>query len=123
MNRPKELLIKQYSEAFKLKVVHEYEHEGSSSPELSHQYGISKASVMNWVRKFGQYDRQIKRVRVTMTSESKKIRELQEALAEAHLKNRFLESLVKVSGEHVGMDLKKSFGTELLEKEQDKSKK
>ena len=122
MNSQKEVLIKQYSEAFKLKVVHEYEHEGMSSHELSLQYGISKGSVMNWVRKFGQYDRRIKRVRVSMTSESKKIRDLQELLAESELKNRFLESLVETANEEMGVDLKKTFGTDVYKKKQKKDK-
>ena len=116
MREVKETVIRQYGEAFKLKVVDEYENGGQSSHELARHYGISNVTVMNWVRKYGHYDRRTKLVRVSMKSESEEIKELKAALADAHVKNRYLESLVKVCGEYVGKDLKKSFGTEVSQK-------
>ena len=108
MRQIKESVIRQYGEAFKLKVVDEYENHGKSSLDLASHYGISKVTVMNWVRKYGQYDRRTKMVRVSMKSESDEIKELKEALAEAHLMNRYLEGLVSACSEHVGHDLKKT---------------
>lgn len=114
-----ERVIKQYSEAFKLKVVDEYENLGQTSHSLALHYGISKGSVMNWVRKYGQYERRTKVVRVSMKSEAEQIKELKEALAEATVKNRYLEGLVEACGEYVGKDLKKSFGPEVLRQQGD----
>ena len=113
MKQIRESIIRQYGEAFKLKVVDEYENFGKTSVDLASHYGVSKATVMNWVKKYGQYDRRTKIVRVSMKSESDEIRELKEALAEAHVKNRYLEGLVSVCGEHVGYDLKKNYGAEV----------
>jgi transposase-like protein len=109
-------VIKQYSEAFKLKVVDEYENGGQTSRALSQHYGISKGTVINWARKYGHYDVETKIVRVTMKSESEQIKELKAALAEAHLKNRYLEGLVEAAGEYCGEDLKKNYGTEVLKR-------
>jgi transposase-like protein len=122
MREKKVVLIKQYTEAFKLKVVDEYENCGQTSHALAQHYGISKGAVMNWVRKYGHYDRQTKIVRVSMKSESEQINELKAALADAHIKNRYLESLVEVCGEYVGHDLKKNYGTEVLKKQQEATK-
>jgi transposase-like protein len=118
MKEKKVVVIKQYSEAFKLKVVDEYENCGQTSRALGEHYGISKVTVMNWVKKYGHYDRQTKIVRVSMKSESEQINELKAALADAHIKCRYLESLVEVCGEYVGHDLKKNYGTEVLRKQQ-----
>lgn len=40
---------------------------------------------------------------------------LQKALDDSHLRNLALESLIEVAGETYGADLKKNFGSQLLE--------
>lgn len=118
----KVVVFKQYSEAFKLKVVDEYESCGQTSHALAQHYGISKGTVMNWVKKYGHYDRRTKIVRVSMKSETEQLQELKAALADAHLKNRYLEGLVEACSEYVGHDLKKNYGTEVLKKQQQAAK-
>jgi transposase-like protein len=49
---------KDYSHTFKLQVVREVELDGSSISAVSRKYGIQgNATVLNWIKKFGTFDR------------------------------------------------------------------
>jgi len=85
-------VVKRYSEALKRQVVLEYERGESTARELVEQYGIGCArTILHWCRRYGQYQRATKIVRVIMKSEQERIRELERTLADLTLKNRVLE--------------------------------
>jgi len=107
-----------YSIAFKQKVVNEIETgKLSSVHEAQRLYDIrGNRTIYDWVRKLGKNELIGKVVRVEMKDEKDKIkaleqekRQLEKALAQAHIKVVALESLIEVAEEHYGVDFKKNF--------------
>lgn len=107
-----------YSVAFKQKVVREIETgQIGSVYEAQRIYDISgNGTIQKWIRKLGKNELIGKVVRVEMKDEKDKIkileqekRQLEKALAQAHIKVVALESLIEVAEEHYGVDFKKNF--------------
>ena len=114
----KQRTVKQYSMAFKQKVVGEIESGKMTAREASRIYDIRGAETIRvWIQKMGKNHLLAKVVRIEMQDEKDVIKELkrqkkelESALAQEHLKNLVLESLIEAAGEHYGSDLKKTFG-------------
>lgn len=97
-----------YSEAFKLQVVSELETGELKSPHGARvRYGIKGAdTVPRWIRQYGKNHLLKKVVRVETTKErdqlkemKKRIRQLESALADAHLDLRLEQSYVELACE------------------------
>ncbi len=109
--------IYRYSQAFKLKVVSEIESGKFTIEGARKVYGIGGTnSIQNWIKKFGKLELLNKVVRIEMKDEVSRIKQLENekkqlesALAQAHLKILSYETLIEVAGENLGMDLKKNF--------------
>ena len=114
MNR----IIKRYSIAFQQKVVSEIESGELSIGDARRLYDITgNETIQKWIRKFGKNHLLNKVVRIEMKDEKdrikeleKKIRQLESALSNEHIKNIVLESLVDIAREKYGIDLKKKNG-------------
>lgn len=102
-----------YSEAFKRRVVDEIErgrHVTISAAQRA--YGIKgSVTVPGWVRKYGRDDLLPKRVRIETLKERdelkearKRIRELEAAVADAHIDHVLEKAYFHVLCERVGMD-------------------
>jgi len=109
--------VKRYSQAFKNKVVREYE-SGASAYSLQARYGIgSVATIKKWVKQYG-LEGYRSEVVVIQTVEDQlevqamkeRITRLESALAEATLDNHMLKTTIAVAEKALEMDLKKSFG-------------
>ncbi|MFO7889320.1 MAG: transposase [bacterium] len=128
MTRPKK--VYRYSEAFKLKVISEIESGKFSIAKARKIYDIKgPATIHRWIRKYGRNHLLNKVVRVEMREEKDKLKhlssekkELESALAQAHLKILALESLVEATEEHYQIDLKKNFGQRVSKKQSSKHK-
>jgi transposase-like protein len=109
-----------YSSAFKQKVVTEIESGVYTVGEVERIYGVTRATIYEWLRRFGK-DYLINRtVRVQMRGESDRIKELEKekqkleaALAQAHLKILALESTIESAEELFNVNLKKKSGTKV----------
>lgn len=105
-----------YSNAFKLKVVSEIENGKLIIADAKRIYGIKGAdTIQKWMRKLGKLHLLNKIVRVEMQDEVSRIKELEKqkkelesALAQAHLKILAYESLIEASEKKLGIDLKKN---------------
>lgn len=114
--------INRYSQAFKQKVVSEIGSGKLSINQARQIYDIpGSQTIQYWIKKFGKVDLLNKVIRIEMKDEKDKIkelerqkRELESALAQAHLKIITLESTIKVIEEEGGVVLKKNTGTESL---------
>jgi len=114
--------IIRYSIAFQQKVVGEIESGELSIGDARRLYDIRGCeTIQKWIRKFGKNHLLGKVVRIEMKDEKdrvreleKKIRQLETALADEHIKNAVLESLVDIAREKYGIDLKKKNGREPL---------
>ena len=104
-----------YSEAFKKKVVKEIENGNLTILEARRLYDINGGNtIYRWVRNLGKSHLINKVVHIQMKDEKSKIkelekqrRELESALANAHLKIITLESTITVLSEREGKGLKK----------------
>ena len=111
-------IIKRYSNAFQQKVVSEIESSELSIGDARRLYDITgNETIQKWIRKFGKNHLLNKVVRIEMKDEKdrikeleKKIRQLESALSNEHIKNIVLESLVDIAREKYGIDLKKKNG-------------
>lgn len=117
-----------YSLAFKQKVVSEIESGKFSVGEARRMYHIGCGTIPGWLKKLGKHNLLDKVVRIEMKGEKDRLkelekekRELESALAQAHLKNIALESLIETIEEHYGIDVKKNFGGKVSRKLPSKS--
>jgi transposase len=117
-----------YSLAFKQKVVSEIESGELTATSAQKLYGINgSATIRKWIKKLGKNHLLCKVVRIEMKDEKdriqeleKRIQDLESALANTHIKNIALESLIESAEEYYKEDLKKSFGGKGLKKEKKK---
>lgn len=105
--------VVRYSEAFKLQVVRQLEQGQFENPwEAGQAYGVmGTGTVARWVRQFGK-DHLLKRVvRVMKADEEaevkalrKRVRELERALADAHLDLKLEAAYVELACEAAGVE-------------------
>jgi len=102
-----------YSEAFKRQVVEELERGKHSSIEKARRvYGIrGSTTVRRWVRKYGREELLSKRVRIETLKEQdelklarKRIRELEAAVADAHIDHCLEKAYFHVACDRMGVD-------------------
>ena len=121
--KPRELerTLVHYSFAFKQKVVKEIESGRLSISGARSIYGIGgNTTVQKWIRKLGKLQLINKVIRVELKDEVSKLKqlerekkELESALAQAHLKLLTYESLIEIAEEDLGIDLKKNIKSQL----------
>jgi transposase len=113
----------QYSHAFRQKVVQEIESGKLTRNQAKELYGIKGGSTINcWIRKMGKNHLINKVVRIELKDEPSKLkelkqhtRELEKALADAHLKLLAYETFIEVAEEELGRSLKKKLVLNPLE--------
>ena len=113
-------VIKRYSLSFKQKVVSEIESGKLSKAGAKRLYGIGGGTtIQKWIKQFGKLHLLNKIVRIEMKDEVSKLKqlekekkELESALAQAHLKLATYESIIEVAEEELGIDLKKNLKPE-----------
>jgi len=102
-----------YSEAFKRHVVAELERgKLGSITEANRIYGIrGAATVVQWIRKYGSEGLLPKKVKIETLKERdelkearKRIRQLESALADAHIDCSLGDSYLKIACERLGID-------------------
>jgi len=110
----KVMTVNQYSEAFKRQVVKELEQGKHVSLWAARRaYGIGGATtVTGWVRKYGSKELLPKRMRIETLKERdklrearKRIRELEAAVADAHIDYCLEKGFLQVACERLGEDL------------------
>ena len=112
----KQKITKVYSFAFKQKVILEIESGKLTRSGAMKLYGITGGSTINaWLKNHGKSHLINKVVRVELKDELSKLKqlekekkELESALANAHLKLITYESLIEVAEEELGVDIKKN---------------
>ncbi len=108
--------IKRYSLSFKQKVISEIESGKLTKSDARRLYDIgSDTSIEKWIKKFGKLHLLNKVVRIELTDEVSKLKQLEKekkalesALAHAHLKLMTYESIIEIAEEELGKDLKKN---------------
>ena len=110
-----------FSKEFKLARVEDYERGGFSATQLSRMYGFNVQNLYNWIYKYSKYsDKNIHIVESKNSSSEKlkilesKIRDLEQALGQKQLKIDFLEKMIEIANEELGIDVKKNSNTSHL---------
>jgi len=119
-----------YSNCFKRSVVHAIEQEGISLVAARLRYGIGGGSTLQrWIRQFGKNELLNKVVNVSTIEERDELSRLREenkrlkiAYAELALHHKLSESVIEISDEMFGTDLKKKYAQELLKHTKGKKK-
>lgn len=117
--------VLRYSFAFKQKVVSEIESGKLTASSARRLYDIKGAdTIARWLNQFGKLHLLNQVVRIEMKDEKDRIKELEHekrklesALAQEHLKNICLESLIECVEEHYKIDVKKNFGEKVSPKQ------
>lgn len=112
-----------HQEALKRSIVAEIEGGVLSIADASREYGVNKSLLGLWLREYGKYRPKKDIVEVVMKSEKDRIAELEKALADATLKARIYEELIKIADKEYKIDIKKTFGTGLSEPSSGKGEK
>ena len=103
-----------YSEAFKQQVISELEAgKFSGAFAAARAYGIrGQGTVSGWLRKYGRSDLMPRRVTITtMTEEDEakalkqRVRELEKALADTHMKELLGEAYLGLACQRLGMEV------------------
>lgn len=113
-----------YSQAFKQKVVMEIEGGKLTISEAQKLYDIKGAgTIQTWIKKLGKNHLLKRIVKIEMTDEVNKLKqtekekkELESALAQAHLKIMSLEKMLEIAGRECGTDFKKKYDTKASKK-------
>lgn len=112
-----------YSVAFKMKVVEEVENGLISVEAARKLYRIPGAStIAEWVKKYGMNERIGRTVNIMTRDEElelirlrKEVKRLERALDDSQLRAIAWESLIEVADEEYHLNLKKNFGPKVLE--------
>ena len=115
---------KVYSLVFKRMVVAEVESGRLTKTEAREKYNIGgKSRVLEWCRKYGKnskndnYMRDDKERKSEESEQDKqRIRDLEAALADAHLRLRAQEIMMDIAKKELGVDIRKKSGTKLPKK-------
>lgn len=107
-----------FSEALKKKVVKDIESGKATVLQASREYSVSFQAIYQWLNKYSRHLQSSKRIVVEMKSESyktreleKRIQELEAALGRKQLEVDFLNKMIELGSEQVGVDIKKKFST------------
>jgi len=113
-----------YSPAFKRKIVEEIEGGKFTVGEVRRIYDIKGSdTIERWLKKFGREHLLSRVIRVEMRDEKDKLkdlerqkRELESALAQAHLKILSLETMIDIAEDRFDIKIKKKSDTPVLKK-------
>lgn len=103
-----------YSEAFKQQVINELAAGKFKGPHAAARaYGIKGAmTVSGWLRRYGRSDLMPRRVTITTMHEQdekkalqKRVRELERALADTHMKGLLGDAYLEIACERMGIDV------------------
>lgn len=108
-----------FSEEFRKQKVKELEQNLIKVSELSKIYSVSRTTIYGWLYKYSLHLKKGVNQVIEMESESRKTKLLQVRLAELErivgqkqLQIDYLEKILELGSEEVGIDIKKKFSTE-----------
>jgi hypothetical protein len=104
------------------------ERNALSNAETVKKYGLNSASLLNlWLKKYGKNHLIQRIVRIEMPEEKspyeiikelkKEKQKLESALAQSHLKNLVLETMIEVAEEKYKIPIKKKLGVKQLKEQ------
>ncbi len=110
-----------FSQDLKRKIGKDLEQGKASVLEASREYEVSLVSIYKWLDKYSSYLKKCARLVVELNSEGylskaldKKVKELESALVGKQMEVEFLNKLIEVASNDLGIDIKKKSYTKPL---------
>src|SRR5210317_905140 len=109
---------RKYSEEFKRSIVKEFESGRFSVLQLEKLHNICNALIYQWIYKYSTFND--KSVRIVEMKESgtnkikeleKKVKELERAVGQKQLYIDYMEKMMEIAKDDLGIDIKKNFDT------------
>ncbi len=118
-----DLLVKRYSEKFKLKIIAELTKGNHSKRQIALTYGIQPSTINEWIKKYDRKDLMNTRVIVQTSDEitrikalQKEIKQLKDLLIKKDLEKLVNENYLEKAAENLGykdiQELKKNLNVE-----------
>ena len=108
-----------FSQELKLKVVKDIESGKATIAQACREFSVSGASVYNWLNKYSKFHKHGASIVVELKSEAyrskeleKKVKDLEAALGRKQLEVEFLNKLIELASEDLGIDIKKKHHTQ-----------
>lgn len=109
---------RKFSEDFKRSIVKEFESGRFSVVQLEKLYKIANPLIYNWIYKYSTFnDKSIRIIEMKESSTNKikeledKIKELERAVGQKQLYIDYMEKMVDIAKDELGIDIKKNFDT------------
>lgn len=109
---------RRFSEGFKRELVKLYESGQRTVLELEREYGVSDASIYNWIYQYSEYNKKsVQVVEMKDSQQSKikemeqRIKELEQAVGRKQMNIDYLEKMIDLAKDHFDIDIKKNFDT------------
>jgi transposase len=103
-----------FSEELKRKIVKEIEQGKANIATVCREYSVSDVSVYKWLHKYSSYLQKGVKVVLELNSEGykskeleKRVKELEAAVGRKQLEVEFLNKLIDIANEQLGIDIKK----------------
>lgn len=111
-------MSRNFGEKFKKDIVKRIENNEYSVREVSNLYNVSTTAVYKWVYKYSiLYQKGYKQIVEPMSATNKvkelqsRIKELERAVGQKQMKVDFLEKLIEIAEDELGVDIKKKAGS------------
>jgi transposase len=106
-----------FSEAFKRQKVQQIVEKKIDIKDIVEAYGVARMTVYRWLYQYSPHHQKGTNQVVQMESEEfktrhllKQVAELERSIGQKQLQLDYLEKLIAVASEELGMDIKKNFG-------------
>ncbi len=107
-----------FSEEFKRSIVNDFESGRFSVLQLEKLYKVSNNLIYRWIYKYSTFnDKSIRIIEMKESSTNKikelenKVKELERAVGQKQLYIDYMEKMVEIAKEELGLDIKKNFNT------------
>lgn len=109
---------RRFSDSFRKQIVSDYEKGLFSVPELEKLHNIGNSLIYRWIYKYSSVNQKNTQIVEMKDSSSKKVKELEKRIKELEravgvkqLNIDYLEKMIELAKEELGIDIKKNFDT------------
>lgn len=109
---------RKFSDEFKRSIVKDFESGRFSVLQLEKLYNVPSPSIYNWIYKYSNFnDKSIRIIEMKESSTNKikdlekKVKELERAVGQKQLYIDYMEKMVEIAKDELGIDIKKNFDT------------
>jgi len=109
---------RRFSEEYKKSVVREFERGKFTVLELSHLHHVHFQTVYNWIYRYSKSNNSSVHIVEMKSSSTKKvkdlearIKELERIVGQKQMNIDFLEKMIEIAKDEMGIDIKKNFST------------